>query len=59
MSTIWVNKPKRLYIIETDQKTFKVERDWLDYKATVAYLRKQGYTNIHINCIGYAIHNNY
>lgn len=59
MSTIWVNKPKRLYIIETDQKTFKVERDYLNYKTAVSNLKAAGYTNIHINCLGKALHINY
>ena len=52
MSTIWVNKPMRHYIITTDQKTFEIDRDWLDYKATIARLRAAGYTGIKINCIG-------
>ena len=59
MSIIWINKPKRVYIIETDQKTFRVETEFLNYKNTVISLKKQGYTNIHINYIGYAMHNNY
>ena len=59
MGVIWVNKPKRLYIIETDQKTFKVERDYLNYKLAISNLKAAGYTGIHINCIGYALHNNY
>lgn len=52
MSVIWVNKPKRHYIITTDQKTFEVDRDYLDYKATIARLRAAGYTGIKINYIG-------
>ena len=59
MSIIWANKPKKLYIVETDQRTFKVERDRLDYKTAIKNLKAAGYTNIHINCIGYALHNNY
>jgi len=52
MSTIWINKPKRHYIITTDQKTFTVDSDWLDYKSTIARLKAAGYTGIIINCIG-------
>ena len=59
MSTIWVNQPKRLYIIETDKKTYKVECEYLNYKNVIKELKQAGHNKININCLGYAIHNNY
>lgn len=56
MSVIWVGKPKNLYIITTDQGRLEVEREYLNYKATIKALRDKGYTNIKINCIG-KVHN--
>lgn len=49
---IWVNTPKNHYIITTDQQIFYVDRYNLDYKKTVANLKKAGYTNINIAHIG-------
>jgi len=54
-NTIWINKPKRTYIIETDRGTFRVEREYLDYKKTVTELIKAGYKDIKINYLGYVI----
>ena len=56
---VWINKPKRLYIIETDKKTFKVECERMDYKKTIISLKQAGYKNINISCLGFALHNNY
>lgn len=53
--TIWINKPKRLYIVSTDQGTFKVSRERLDYKQTIINMKKAGYTNINISYIGYTM----
>lgn len=54
-NVIWVNKPKRHYIITTDQATFTVDLDRLDYRKTIANMRKAGYTNINIACVGYNV----
>ena len=51
--TIWINKPKRLYVVTTDQATFEVKRDRLDYKKTIQAMRAAGYSNINISYIGY------
>jgi hypothetical protein len=56
MSVIWVGKPVNLYIIETDQGRFKVEREYINYKATIKALKEKGYTNINITCLG-KVHN--
>lgn len=48
---IWITTPN-IYIVTTDQCTFKVERYKLDYKQTIINLKKAGYTNINICCIG-------
>lgn len=50
--THWVNTPPRHYIITTDQGRFEVDREYLNYKATIAALKAKGYTNINICCIG-------
>ena len=52
---IWVNKPKRLYSITTAQGSFYIKSDYLDYKKTVADLKRKGYTNINIAFIGYDV----
>lgn len=52
MSTIWVNKPTRHYIITTDKATFEIDRDYLDYKSVIKTLKQAGHNNIKINCIG-------
>ena len=54
-NTIWVNKPKRHYIITTDQGTFEVDRNRLDYRQTIINLKMAGYTNINISCVGYNV----
>ena len=54
-NTLWIEKPKRHYIITTDQKTFEVEADFLDYKKTIKKLSDSGYTNININYIGFTV----
>jgi len=51
--TIWINKPKRRYIVTTAQRQFVVDRFRLDYKQTIVNLKKAGYTNINISCVGY------
>ena len=43
---------QNVYIITTDQGQRTICREWLDYKATIAQLKKAGYTNIVINYIG-------
>lgn len=53
--TIWIEKPKRVYIVKTDQAVFKVKRSRLDYSQTVATLKAKGYTNINISFIGYDV----
>lgn len=52
MSIIWVNKPMRHYIITTDKARYEIDREYLDYKSTIASLKKAGHNNIKINCIG-------
>ena len=51
---IWV-KPKNLYRITTDQKTWDIEADWIDYKETAKSLYKQGFTNVHITRLGRSV----
>ena len=51
--TIWVGRPKRHYIVTTDQGTLEHDAIYLDYKGTIANLKKAGYTNINISCVGY------
>lgn len=53
--TLWASKPKRIYLIDTDKGSFKVERDYLDYKTTIQELKKQGYNKIDISFIGYNV----
>jgi len=50
--TIWAGTPKKRYIITTDQGTAEIDRDYLNYKATIAALKAKGYTNIRITYIG-------
>ena len=52
---IWINKPKRHYIITTKQGTFEIDRDFLDYKKTIENMKKAGYTNINISFVGYNV----
>ena len=54
-NTIWINKPKKHYIITTDQKTFYVDRRNLDYKKTIENMKRAGYTNINISFVGYNV----
>ena len=54
-TTLWASKPQRVYKITTDQGTFTVKSDYLDYKQTVASLKQRGYTHINIACIGYDV----
>lgn len=46
---------QNVYIITTDQGQYRVCREWLDYKTTIANMKKAGYTNIVINYIGHRI----
>ena len=52
---IWINKPKKHYIVTTDQGTFEHDADYLDYKKTIANFKAAGYTNINITCVGYNV----
>jgi len=53
-TVIWV-KPKKIYRITTDQKTWDITADWINYKAKYRDLYKQGYTNVNITCLGYDV----
>ena len=44
--------PPNYYRITTDQGTFDVTRRYLNYKETIANMKKAGYTNINICCLG-------
>ena len=49
---VWIGADYFIYDITTDQKNFRVWRHNLDYKATRENLKKAGYTNINIVCLG-------
>lgn len=52
---VWINKPKRVYKITTDQGQKTVETDFLNYSKTIQAMRRAGYTNINITFIGYNV----
>ena len=53
--TLWINKPKRIYKISTDQGQKTVETDFLNYSKTIQAMKQAGYTNINITYIGYNV----
>ena len=48
---IW-DSPEKLYKVTTDQKEFLVHAKNLDYKKTIENMKRAGYTNINIFCMG-------
>jgi len=50
-STIWHTLPN-VYKITCDQGEFFVSEYRLNYKETIADLKKAGYTHVYITCLG-------
>ena len=51
--TMWAGV-EYLYIVTTDQGTWKMKSSRIDYRSTIQALKEKGYTNIFISCIGKA-----
>lgn len=52
-TTVWIQE--KVYIVSTDQGSFTVKAQNLDYKETVKEYYKHGYTNVHIAYIGRSV----